>query len=97
MIKKPLDELDRLVLLQGQLTDDEINAVFWDNDYLDAIRSDPINEKISNELTNFMCYLGRKYPGKNFHSTGEPDKQDSGCQGYIMYWSFKKAEIRSDI
>ena len=92
LIKKPLDELDRLVLLQGQLTDDEINAVFWNDDYLDAIKSDPVNKKISNELNDFMSYLSKKYPGKHIHATGDPDNQDSGYQGYTMYWSFKKVD-----
>ncbi len=92
MIKKPLDVLDRLVLLQGQLTDDEIMSVFFDDEYIDAIKNDPINEKISIELNKFLTYLTKKYPGKNFHATGSPDKQDSGCQGYTFYWSFKEAK-----
>ena len=89
-IKDPLSLDKRWSLLQGQLDDEGMNRLLFDDDYLKGIKSDPNNRKIWNELQKFISKIHKKYPNKNFIWTGNMDEEKLSMQGISIFWSMRK-------
>jgi hypothetical protein len=90
-IKEPLDILDRVALIRGKVSDDYINNLLWDTEYLDAINSDPDNKKITDRITEFLGILSKEFPSKSIVMTGAPDREHYANMGMSFYWHMRKS------